>query len=90
MSSRISFDPAKDALNIAKHGLPLSLAADLEWASALVWRDLRRDYGEVRMVAIGYIGLRLYQVVFVDRADERRLISLRKANVRETRRYAKT
>jgi hypothetical protein len=40
------------------------------------------------MAAIGYIGLRLYCVVFVDRPDSRREISLRKANQREVKRYA--
>jgi uncharacterized DUF497 family protein len=31
---RIEFDPSKDAVNKAKHGLSLALAADLEWDSA--------------------------------------------------------
>lgn len=42
------------------------------------------------MVAMGYIGQRLYVVVYVDRADSRRIISLRKANQREEKRYAET
>lgn len=86
----ITFDPAKDAANIAKHGVSLALAAGLEWGSALIWPDMRRDYGEARQCAIGYIGLRLYAVAFVDRADGRRIINLRKANLREVNRYAKT
>jgi len=45
---RIAFDPAKDAVNLAKHGLSLALAADLEWDSAMVWVDDRKDYGEAR------------------------------------------
>ena len=90
MPSRITYDPTKDARNIAKHGLSLALANEFEWSSAVVWPDMRLDYGEIRMAAIGYIGLRLYQVVFVDRADGRRVISLRKANRREVSRYAKT
>jgi uncharacterized protein len=40
------------------------------------------------MAGIGYIGLRLYYVVFVDRAGRRRIVSLRRANSREIRRYA--
>lgn len=84
----ITFDPAKDATNRAKHGLSLALAADLEWDTALVWPDDREDYGEERECAIGYIGLRLFYVVFVDRADGRRVISLRKANTTERNRYA--
>lgn len=85
----IRFDAAKDAANLAKHGVSLALAADLEWDSALTWPDTRRAYGEPRECAIGYIGQRLFFVAFVDRADGRRIISLRKANQREVNRYAK-
>ena len=84
----ITFDPAKDTANLAKHGVSLALANSIEWEGALVWRDERRAYGEVRMAGIGYIGLRLYYVVFVDRAGRRRIVSLRRANSREIRRYA--
>lgn len=85
---KITFDPAKDAANRDKHGLSLAKAAELEWDTALTWPDLRRDYGEPRQCGIGYIGLRLYAVVFVDRTEGRRVISLRKANRREVNRYA--
>jgi uncharacterized DUF497 family protein len=84
----ISFDPAKDEANRAKHGVSLAESEEFEWESALVQVDDRAEYGEPRRVAIGYIGARLHCVVFVDRAAERRIISLRKANAREVRRYA--
>lgn len=90
----VTIDPAKDAVNMAKHGLSLAEAAGFEWDTAVVWPDQRRDYDEARMAALGYIGLRIMAVVFVDRpADhptERRVISLRKANSREVKRYAET
>jgi hypothetical protein len=86
----ITFNPAKDAANIAKHGVSLAEAAGLEWDSAVFWLDTRRDYDERRMIAYAYIGLRLYCVVFTDRGAERRIISLRKANSREVERYAET
>ena len=86
---RIEFDPAKDAANQAKHGLSLALAADLEWGSALVWTDGRKEYCETRQSALALIGQRLYFVAFVDRGDARRAISLRKANIREVTHYAK-
>jgi len=84
----ITFDPAKNAANILKHGVSLSEAEVLEWGMALTWPDARRDYAEARTAGIGYIGLRLFMVVFVDRGDVRRVISLRKANSREVKRYA--
>lgn len=86
----ITFDSAKDTSNVRKHGVSLALASDFEWDEALIWEDLRREYGEPRMVSLGYIDLRLYCVVYVDRKDERRVISLRKANSREVNRYAET
>ena len=90
----VTFDPAKDAANLAKHGFSLLDAVGFEWETAVVWPDTRRDYGEPRMVALGYIGLRIMSVVFVDRPPEqpteRRIISLRKANSREVERYAET
>lgn len=85
---RITFDLSKDQINVEKHGLSLSDAADFEWDDALVSADERRNYGEARMTAIGYIGERLYVVVYVNRDDSHRIISLRKANSREARHYA--
>ena len=90
----LTFDPGKDAANQAKHGFLLLDAASLEWDSAVVWPDQRREYDEPRMVALGYIGLRIMTVVFVDRPPkqptERRIVSWRKANSREVKRYAET
>lgn len=54
----ITYDPTKDAANVAKHGVSLALAIELEWESAVAW------------------------------PDGRRIISLRKANQREVKRYA--
>ena len=50
--------------------------------------DTRHDYGEVRMIGYVPIGDRVFCVVFVDREEVRRIISLRKANDREVKRYA--
>lgn len=83
-----SYDTTKNESNLTKHGVSLAAAADIEWTDALVWDDERKDYGETRQCAIGYIGDRLYYVVFVDRGEVRRIISLRKANAREVKRYA--
>jgi len=78
----ISFDPEKDAANMAKHRVSLANAGRIEWESAVTWPDLRQDYNKVRFAGIGYIDLRLFYVVFVDRDESRRIINLRKANSR--------
>jgi uncharacterized DUF497 family protein len=84
----ITFDPVKDLSNQRKHGVSLAEAEGFEWNDALVREDMRREYDERRMIALGYIDVRLYCVVFVDRNSERRIISLRKANSREVNLYA--
>ncbi len=85
----ITFDPVKSAANIAKHGVSLADAALLYWDRALIRYDDRHDYGETRMVAFGLIGSRLHIVVFVERNNTYRIISLSKANKREEAIYAK-
>lgn len=84
----IDYDQTKNLINAEKHGVPLTTAAEFEWDEALVWSDERNDYGEARQCAIGYIGNRLFYVVYVDRDNVRRVMSLRKANSREVKRYA--
>ncbi|WP_257266002.1 MULTISPECIES: BrnT family toxin [unclassified Endozoicomonas] len=86
---KYEYDADKDATNLAKHGLPLSEAEHLEWDTLWAWQDRRCNYGEQRMVGLAYLGLRLCCVVYTDRGDVRRIISLRKANKREMKRYAK-
>lgn len=85
---QIAYDPAKDAANIAKHGVSLALAAQLEWDTLWDKADERHDYGEVRHIGYAILGQRLFCVVFTDRGEQRRIISLRKANPREVRNYA--
>lgn len=84
---RIEFDSAKDTSNQIKHGLSLSMAEELDWASALVRVDDRFEYNEVRMIALAPKTETLYCVAFVDRAQTRRIISLRRANRREVKHY---
>ncbi|MEO8546461.1 MAG: BrnT family toxin [Burkholderiaceae bacterium] len=84
---RFEFDPDKDAINQAKHGVSLELAAELDWEAALVWVDGRFEYGELRMIALAPETQVLYFVAFVDRGRVRRVISLRRANRREVKHY---
>ena len=85
----ITFDRAKSESNARLRGLPFSLAKDeFDWTTAQVVEDARRDYGERRYRAIGYIGDRLHAMVYAPRQGTLRIISLRKANRREERHYA--
>jgi uncharacterized protein len=87
---RIEFDPAKDEANLAKHGVSLALAIELDWEAALVWVDDRFEYNEMRMIALAPDTEILYYVAFVDRSNARRIISLRRANRREVKHYVES
>ena len=84
------WDETKAARNLAWHGVSFEAAVRFEWQSARIRQDTRRDYGEPRFIAYGYIGNRLHCLVFTPRRSSIRIISLRKANRREISRYEKT
>lgn len=85
----ISFDPDKNASNIALRGLSFERAADFDFQTAVLTVDGRRDYGETRHRALGLLDGRLHALVFVETAMGIRVISFRKANKREVRWYEK-
>ena len=90
MNVNYEFDPSKDESNLDKHGLSLTDAEDFEWDTAEVREDVRKQYAEPRFEVTGYIGDRLHVMIFCLRVDVIRVISLRKANPREVKDYAKT
>jgi uncharacterized DUF497 family protein len=83
----ISFDAAKNVRNIATRGISFEQALAFEWDRALIVEDTRKDYGERRFQAIGLIAERLHVLVFTPRSGRTRVISLRRANKREVKRY---
>lgn len=87
MSTDISFDPIKSLRNEVERGLAFSLVLSLEWSTALIKEDIRKDYGERRFSVLGLIHGRLHAVVFTPRKDKVHVISLRKANNREVKQY---
>jgi uncharacterized DUF497 family protein len=79
------FDPAKEAINLAKHGVSLARWVDLDMKKTVV--DDRRDYGEIRYRAYGFIEGIAYCLTFTDRDGRVRPISLRRMHNKEMRRY---
>lgn len=84
----LSFDEAKSERNRLERGFSFELAAELDLSVAIVREDQRRDYGERRYRAVGYISDRLFVLVFTPRGSRIHVISLRKANAREQKKYA--
>ena len=85
----IEFDPEKSAKNVRERGVGFERFADMEFATAISVDDTRKDYGERRIRVLGEIGGELHSAVITPRGEKIRVISLRRANKREERAYAK-
>ena len=85
---RISYDPAKNERNIRNRALSFESAVDFDFEGALFAVDERHDYGETRYIAVGMLGVRLHVLCFAETAEGIRVISFRKGNAREVKRYA--
>ena len=86
----IEFDPEKEAAS--PHGIPFDLARELFAGYFVETVDDRFDYGEVRLSATGSIESladQLCTAIYTWRGARRRIISLRRANDREKRRYSR-
>ncbi|MGD8174789.1 BrnT family toxin [Marinimicrobium sp. ARAG 43.8] len=83
----IDYDPQKNNRNIQERALPFDRARDFDFETALFSLDERKDYGETRVHAIGFLGERLHVLLFVEIRGGIRVISFRKANRREVKRY---
>ncbi|WP_417842009.1 BrnT family toxin [Terasakiella sp.] len=80
------WDDNKNKKNAGKHGVSFDAMEGFDWDTALVVEDARSS--ELRWIGYGFIGVRLFAVVFTVRGENIRVISLRKANKREQRIYA--
>ena len=77
------WDEAKSRRNLSERGFGFDYAACIFLAATLEKQDDRRDYGEIRMQAIGQAGNDVLFVVYTDRSDARHIISARLANRKE-------
>jgi len=84
---KIEFDPAKSEKNSKERGLPFDMAHDFDWQTAHYAEDTRREYPERRFVAVGFLADRLHVLCFTPIAGGVRIVSFRKANQREIKRY---
>ena len=84
----ITFDPAKRAWTLEHRDLDFRDAARVFADTTYMLLDQRRDYGEERVVAYGYLHGRLVVVCFVQRGESRHVFSMRKANAREEEKVA--
>ncbi len=84
---KVEFDPAKDAINLDKHGLSLVEAADFDFETAVVLVDDRFDYGETRYRAFARGSTGGFCLAFTIAGETLRPISYRRAHDKELRHH---
>ena len=86
---KITYDPVKNQRNIDERQLSFDEAINLDWHTAIITPDLRKDYGEPRYITAALLEGRLHILVFTPIVGGIRVISFRKANKREVNSYEK-
>jgi uncharacterized protein len=87
---KIEWDEKKRESNLAKHNVDFLDVHELFESPFFCREDRRKDYGEQRCVAIGHVQGRLMVAAYTVRNDVVRIISLRKGNSREQKRFETT
>jgi uncharacterized DUF497 family protein len=86
---RVGFDPAKEAKNLAKHGLSLTVADAFDWLTEPVV-PAHTVRGEARWMILATVDGVVYAAIFIIRESRPWMISLRPASRKERRRYDDT
>lgn len=85
---KITCDQTKRRKTLDERGLDFEDATEVFAGPTYEFEDVRKDYGERRMICYGLLASRLVVVGYVERHDGRHIFSMRKANEREIARYA--
>lgn len=83
----ITFDTAKRERTLAERGLDFADAGKVFDGHHFTLLDDRQNYGESRYLTVGVLDGRMVVVVWTQRGDSTRIISMRKANDREIKAY---
>lgn len=84
----ITFDPLKRARTLTERGFDFVDASSIFLGPTFTMADDRVVYPEPRFITIGLLVERMIVIVWTPTGDGRRIISMRKANDREQKRYA--
>ena len=77
----------KRQLTLEKRGLDFADTALVFADETYDFPDDRKDYDECRIITIGFLLERMVVIVWTPRGENRRIISMRKANEREYAEY---
>lgn len=83
----VTYDEAKRAHNLAKHGIDLADCESVFDFTLVTNEDDREAYGEQRLKSLGWWHQRVVVLIWTDRAAGPHLISCRYGEKHETNRY---
>jgi uncharacterized protein len=84
----ITFDHTKRAKALEGRGLDFMDAEIVFKGITFEMQDIRKDYGEKRIICYGWLAERMVVIGYVPRGADRHIFSMRKANEREQDRIA--
>ncbi len=84
-----TWDEPKRLRNIKVHGLDFIGCEAVFDSPVVTWDDDRQAYGEHRINLLGWLNGTVVYMTYTERGDDPHVISLRKAEKHEIRRYAK-
>jgi uncharacterized DUF497 family protein len=84
---RITFNRAKREQTLRARGIDFDDARHVFADRTVDQKDDRADYGEVRMQTVGYLNGRMMMIVWTQRGVARRIISMRKCNAKEQKKF---
>lgn len=84
----IEFDSFKRDETLKWRGLDFADACEVFSAPHIQQLDQRKDYGENRYIVFGMLKQEYVVMVYTNRGENRRIISMRKANEREISKHA--
>lgn len=86
---RLEYDQDKRNKTLKERGLDFAEAVKVFSAPVMTMKDNRADYGENRFLSFGILEERMVVLVWTQRGEARRIISMRYANEREKNKYRK-
>ena len=85
----ITWDETQRLRNFKDHGLDFIGCEAVFYGPVVAWDDDRESYGELRINLLGFLNGIIIHMTYTERDDDVHVISLRKAEKNEIKRFAK-
>ncbi len=84
---KITYDPDKRNKTLKDRGLDFEQAPSVFNGVIFEIEDIRKDYGECRIMCFGLLNDRMVVIGYVERETARHIFSMRHANEKERKRF---